>query len=92
MVLLFFVGIWAAVWTLGLLIPGGIVLVTPVLAALTLAAPTALAQSGGRKVVRAVEGKPAPDFTVKMMDGKTKVTLSKLYKDKPVLLVFGSYT
>lgn len=47
---------------------------------------------GARKAVPAVAGKPAPDFTVTLLDGKTKRTLSKLYVDKPVFLVFGSYT
>lgn len=36
-------------------------------------------------------GKDAPDFTLKSTDGKKEVTLSKI-KDKPVVLIFGSYT
>jgi hypothetical protein len=36
-------------------------------------------------------GAPAPDWKLKTLDGKTEVQLSKL-KDKPVLLIFGSYT
>ena len=36
-------------------------------------------------------GDAAPNFTLKDLDGKA-VTLSSLYADKPVFLVFGSYT
>lgn len=36
-------------------------------------------------------GKPAPDFTLKSLDGKTEVQLSKLV-GRPVVLIFGSYT
>jgi cytochrome oxidase Cu insertion factor (SCO1/SenC/PrrC family) len=36
-------------------------------------------------------GDLAPDFTVKDVDGKKSVTLSKL-KGKPVVLIFGSCT
>ncbi len=37
-------------------------------------------------------GKPAPDFTLKSLDGKTQVTLSSFKGKRPVALVFGSYT
>lgn len=36
-------------------------------------------------------GDPAPDFKLKSKDGKQEVQLSKL-RDKPVVLIFGSYT
>ena len=36
-------------------------------------------------------GDSAPDFTLKSKDGKSEVQLSKL-RDKPVVLIFGSYT
>ncbi len=34
----------------------------------------------------------APDFTLKTVDGKSEVTLSKVVGPKPVVLVFGNYT
>jgi peroxiredoxin len=34
---------------------------------------------------------PAPDFSLKTVDGKV-VELAKLAPDKPVVLVFGSFT
>jgi alkylhydroperoxidase family enzyme/alkyl hydroperoxide reductase subunit AhpC len=35
---------------------------------------------------------PAPDFTLKTVDGTETVTLSKLVGPKPVVLVFGNFT
>ena len=40
----------------------------------------------------AVEGKTAPDFKLKSLDGKRTVQLSSFAGRKPVALVFGSYT
>lgn len=37
-------------------------------------------------------GKPAPDFTLKTLDGTASVTRSKLPQGKPQVLIFGSYT
>jgi hypothetical protein len=37
-------------------------------------------------------GDPAPDFTVKTLDTKTPMRLASLWGDRPVVLVFGSYT
>ncbi len=37
-------------------------------------------------------GDPAPDFTLKTLDGKTSVTLSSFKDKKAVALIFGSYT
>jgi hypothetical protein len=37
-------------------------------------------------------GDLAPDFTVKTLDTKVPVKLASLWADKPVVLVFGSYT
>jgi hypothetical protein len=37
-------------------------------------------------------GDIAPDFTVKTLDSRTPVRLASLWADKPVVLVFGSYT
>jgi tetratricopeptide (TPR) repeat protein len=37
-------------------------------------------------------GDPAPDFTVTKMGSEEKVTLAQLRNERPVLLVFGSYT
>jgi hypothetical protein len=42
---------------------------------------------GGPKV-----GTPAPDFTLKTLDGKGEVTLSSFRGKQPVVLIFGSYT
>lgn len=38
------------------------------------------------------EGQPAPDFTLPMLDTKEQVTLSSHRGNRPVVLVFGSYT
>lgn len=38
-----------------------------------------------------VPGDPAPDFTLTDTNGKS-VTLSNLYKSRPLVLIFGSYT
>ena len=37
-------------------------------------------------------GDAAPDFTVKTLETKEPVQLASLWADKPVVLVFGSYT
>jgi thiol-disulfide isomerase/thioredoxin len=37
-------------------------------------------------------GAPAPDFTLKTLNGTETVTLSKLIGPKPVVLVFGNFT
>ncbi len=59
------------------------------------------ARLGGRKMVLRPEHKPddapkkgdhAPDFTLRTLDGEDYVTLSDYRGDKPVVLVFGSYT
>jgi hypothetical protein len=42
--------------------------------------------------VKATLGKTAPDFTLKSADGKRTETLSSFRGDRPVALVFGSYT
>jgi hypothetical protein len=34
----------------------------------------------------------APDFTLSTVDGRSEVTLSKLYPTKPVVLIFGNFT
>jgi hypothetical protein len=44
-----------------------------------------------RKGTLEIGGK-APDFTVKTLDTRTPVRLASLWTDKPVVLVFGSYT
>jgi len=38
------------------------------------------------------EGDRAPDFTLPLLHGDRKVTLSTEYRQKPVVLIFGSYT
>ncbi len=37
-------------------------------------------------------GDQAPDATLKRLNGQGKVTLSARWSEKPVVLVFGSYT
>ena len=37
-------------------------------------------------------GDPAPDFTLPALHGDRTVTLSAEYRQKPVVLIFGSYT
>ena len=37
-------------------------------------------------------GDSAPDFTLKTVDGREEITLSKLVGPKPVVLVFGNFT
>ena len=37
-------------------------------------------------------GDTAPDFTLAMLDKSAQVNLASLRNDKPVVLVFGSYT
>ena len=37
-------------------------------------------------------GEQAPDFTVSTLETKDPVQLASLWADKPVVLVFGSYT
>ena len=37
-------------------------------------------------------GDPAPDFTLKTVDGSTAVARSKFQADRPLVLVFGSFT
>ena len=51
-------------------------------------------QRGGglRLPDRLKEGDAAPDFTLKSPNGQTTVTLSDYHGQKPVALIFGSYT
>ena len=37
-------------------------------------------------------GDTAPDFRLKQLQGEAPVELAALWKDRPVVLVFGSYT
>jgi hypothetical protein len=37
-------------------------------------------------------GEPAPDFSLKSLDGKTTITRTRLSPGKPQVLIFGSYT
>jgi hypothetical protein len=37
-------------------------------------------------------GDPAPDFTVQTLDTRTPVRMASLWGEKPVVLVFGSFT
>jgi cytochrome oxidase Cu insertion factor (SCO1/SenC/PrrC family) len=61
-----------------------------------LAMPT-IAQSHRRGMMGGVDrspavGETAPDFTLRVLNSDQDVTLSDLYKDKPVVLTLGSYT
>ena len=49
---------------------------------------------GERSPDRLAKGDPAPDFTLRVMDGEgdAMVTLSDFKGDRPVALIFGSYT
>ena len=38
------------------------------------------------------EGDPAPDFSLPLLHSDRTVTLSTEYRQKPVVLIFGSYT
>jgi len=38
------------------------------------------------------EGDRAPDFTLPLLHGDRTVSLSSEYRQKPVVLIFGSYT
>ncbi len=53
--------------------------------------PERLGSSGDGAVV-AEEGKPAPNFKLKSLDGKRQVELTSFASNKPVALLFGSYT
>ena len=37
-------------------------------------------------------GEPAPDFTLRTVDGQTSITRSTHQDSKPLVLVFGSFT
>jgi len=37
-------------------------------------------------------GETAPDFTLKSLDGQQSITRSTFHKDRPLVLVFGSFT
>jgi hypothetical protein len=52
------------------------------------AAPSALAPPGQQELD---VGQPVPDFALSKLDGAT-VQLSSLYRERPVLLVFGSFS
>ena len=45
-----------------------------------------------RRVDTVHEGDVAPDFRLKMLNGRRRVRLSQFRGKKPVVLIFGSYT
>ncbi len=53
--------------------------------------PERFGSSGGGSVA-AEECKPAPNFKLKSLDGKRQVELTSFASNKPVALLFGSYT
>ena len=46
----------------------------------------------GVAIGRSLDGLPAPDFSLPSLDGSGDVTLSDFAGDRPVALIFGSYT
>lgn len=50
------------------------------------------AAKGERIEVKLKVGDAAPDFTLPLLDGKSKVTLSSFRDKQPVVLIFASYT
>lgn len=50
------------------------------------------AAKGERLPDKLTVGDTAPDFTLRSVDGKAKVTLSEFRDKKPVVLIFASYT
>ena len=68
------------------------------LALFTEVVPQAMAQRPeiGKRPARRADtisvGDSAPDFQLKTLDGKVTMQLSRLCVDRPVALVFGSYT
>jgi hypothetical protein len=50
--------------------------------------PLWMAARAGRLAV----GDPAPDFSLPTLDHSRTVTLSEEWREKPVVLIFGSYT
>jgi hypothetical protein len=63
-------------------------LFTPVLGASAAPPPEAAALRGEGPAV----GQPAPDFTLRRLESEETVTLSEVAANRPVVLVFGSYT
>ncbi len=53
--------------------------------------PERFGSSGDGSVV-AEQGRPAPNFKLKSLDGKRQVELTSFARNKPVALLFGSYT
>ncbi len=53
--------------------------------------PERFGSSGDGSVV-AEQGRPAPNFKLKSLDGKRQVELTSFASNKPVALLFGSYT
>ena len=69
-----------------------------IVAALLSTVSVVLAQREGRRPgdlrtpSRLKVGDPAPDFKLKTKEGKREVALSSFKGQRPVVLVFGSYT
>jgi Iodothyronine deiodinase len=59
---------------------------------LRLVPPPAPEPSGGAGVSSPQPGDPAPDFSLKEKDGRTPVQLGSFKGQRPVVLVFGSYS
>jgi len=49
-------------------------------------------RNAGRREGKLKVGDVAPNFTLASLDGKRKVTLSEYRGERPVALIFGSYT
>jgi hypothetical protein len=59
---------------------------------LTLGAQAVDVREMGDRTGKFKPGDMAPDFTLKVMHKETEVTLSSFRNQRPVALVFGSYT
>ena len=53
---------------------------------------TAMQEQKAKDAKAPKKGDPAPDFTLQKQDGSGEITLSQFRGEKPVALIFGSYT
>ncbi len=65
---------------------------TPLVLAILPLGALAASQDPSNRPEGPAPGKPAPQFELKTPDGKRSVSLKELTKERPVALVFGSWT